>query len=159
MDNDRFCLSCSKWNQHIDDRSIGGCRVHGGYRFQYETCSHWRKGEARIAYRESAEEPRERNRSHDDAIEQLMLSGNTVEETRKILHCSATTVREVVAERNLEPVVQKSGPKVPIISGDEYDKVVYYYEKEKMSRYWIAKKLGYTESAVRGALVRAGLAS
>lgn len=158
MSIDKFCLYCAQWSQLSDDRAVGKCSVHGGYRFQYENCARWLEGAVRIPYREKEPSKKDRNRSRDDEIERLIVSGNTMEDVRLTLHCGRELIRAVVKERGLKVSRRKVNPKRHAISGDVYEKAVYYYQSEKKSQRWIAKKLGCTLSAVRGALIRAGLA-
>lgn len=158
MSKDSVCLYCTHWTQFENDRAVGKCSVHGGYRLQYESCLNWSEGDARIPYREKVASKSERSHARDDEIERLILSGHNKGETRAILHCSQDLVRAVIKERNLTLPKRKDRPKKHIITGEIYEQVVYYYKTEKKSQRWIAKKFGHTLSAVRGALVRAGLA-
>lgn len=158
MSIDKFCLYCANWAQLSSDRAVGKCSVYDGYRLQYEDCTRWIEGDIRIPYREKVLDKKERNRSRDDEIERLILSGNTIEEARITLHCGRELIRAVVKERNLTLPQRKKRPKKHVITGDIYEQVVHYYKDEKKSQRWIADKVGYTVSAVRGALVRAGLA-
>lgn len=158
MDKEKFCLYCAQWHQLDDDRAVGKCSAHGGYRFQYESCLHWTYGGVRIPYREKEPDKKERNRSCDDEIERLIVSGNTMEDARLTLHCSKDLIRAVVKERGLKVSRRKVNPKGHAISGDAYEQTVHYYKNEKKSQRWISKKLGYPLSSVRGALMRAGLA-
>lgn len=158
MDKEKFCLYCAQWHQLDDDRAVGKCPVHGSYRFQYESCLHWTYGGVRIPYREKEPDKKERNRSRDDEIERLILSGNTMEEARTTLRCGRELIRAVVKERNLTLPPRKKRPKKHVITGDIYEQVVHYYKDEKRSQRWIANKVGHAVSAVRGALMRAGLA-
>ena len=158
MSSDKFCLYCANWAQLSSDRAVGKCSVYNGYRLQYEDCARWAEGDIRIPYREKVLDKKERNRSRDDEIERLILSGNTIEEARITLHCGRELIRAVVKERNLTLPQRKKRPKKHVITGDIYEQVVHYYKDEKRSQRWIADKVGYTVSAVRGALVRAGLA-
>lgn len=158
MSKDRVCLYCANWTQFSNDRAVGKCSIYNGYRLQYEDCARWTEGDIRIPYREKVLDKKERNRSRDDEIERLILSGNTMEEARTTLHCGRELIRAVVKERNLTLPQRKKRPKKHVITGDIYEQVVHYYKDEKRSQRWIADKVGYTVSAVRGALVRAGLA-
>lgn len=107
---------------------------------------------------EKEPDKKERNRSRDDEIERLILSGNTMEDARTTLRCGRELIRAVVKERNLTLPPRKERPKKHVITGDIYEQVVHYYKDEKRSQRWIANKVGHTVSAVRGALMRAGLA-
>lgn len=158
MSKDSVCLYCVYWKQLESDRAVGKCSVHGGYRLQYENCQNWAEGDARIPYRERVINKKERSHARDDEIERLIVSGYTMEDVRLALHCGRELVRQVVKERNLTLPKRKSRSQKCVITGEMYEQVVYYYQSEKKSQRWIAKKLGQTLSAVRGALVRAGLA-
>lgn len=160
MDNkSKVCLYCSFWNQIDNDHAVGRCTVHDGYRLQYESCAYWSEGESRTPYREkSVGNKKERNRLRDDEVERHILAGCTREETRKIMRCDYAIIKAVVKERGLTVQKKPSVPKRQIITGEAYEQVVNYYKNERKSQRWIAQKLGYTLSAVRGALIRAGLA-
>lgn len=159
MDKEKFCLYCAQWHQLDDDRAVGKCSAHGGYRLQYENCTYWSEGESRTPYREkSVGNKKERNRLRDDEAERHILAGCTREETRKIMRCDYAIIKAVVNERGLTVQKKPSVPKRQIITGEAYERVVNYYQNEHKSQRWIAQKLGYTLSAVRGALMRAELA-
>lgn len=74
------------------------------------------------------------------------------------MHCDYAIIKAVVKERGLTVQKKPTVPKRQIITGETYEQVVNYYKNERKSQRWIAQKLGYTLSAVRGALIRAGLA-
>lgn len=154
----RACISCANWERLDDDHSIGVCHVHNGYRFQFEDCPNWTQGDRRAPYKEKEASKKERNKSRDEEIERLILSGHSMGETRRILHCDYALVKAVVTERGLKTIPKKHCPKRQIITGEAYDRVVNYYKEEGKSKQWIASKMGFTLAAVRGALVREGLA-
>ena len=158
MSMNEFCLYCAHWNRLDDDRVVGKCAVHGGYRLQYESCLSWAEGEIRVPYKEKQSGKKERDKSRDDEIERLIVSGCSVEDVRLTLHCGKDLIRTVVKERGLTLSRRKPEPKKCIITGELYEQVIYYYQTEKKSQRWIADKFGQTLSAVRGALIRAGLA-
>lgn len=157
MDKEKFCLYCAQWQRLDDDHAIGKCSVHNGYRFQYEDCPYWSMGDLRTPYSEKELSEEERDAARDEEIERLILSGRTRTEARAILHCDYATINKVMKERGLS-IRKVSVPKRQSITGEAFEQVVNYYRNEKKSKFWIAKKMGFTQSAVRCALIRAGAA-
>jgi len=73
MSSPTNCLTCRNWAR-TDDKLVGLCVVHQGYRFQLEDCAAYVFGEAREVM-EPAEIPAPKAR-HDMSLNQILIEQN-----------------------------------------------------------------------------------
>lgn len=126
------CLNCKHWNRLFENPDIGTCEAVDvplveAYRFQFEECSQFAQGEAREPYFHLFRE---------------MLVNSALKPNRKRAEKYYSIPFGVI------PQPKKRTPDIRCAIKDDQLEQDVTWRSEKRSRFWIARKLGVSETAV-----------
>lgn len=126
------CLNCKHWNRLFENPDIGTCEAVDvplveAYRFQFEECERWSEGNERQPYYVQGKG--------------FLVTQSLEPNHQRIKKYYSIPFGVIPQPKNKQAFVPYA------VTDDKLEQVVTW-RREKRSRFWIARKLGVSETAV-----------